>query len=133
MTKSFMLKVSAAAVALVMTSGGGMADVIPKGAGFAPVYGYWQATGGDMLFVDSKHSFATGGPDCKFTHFVVHKDSTLPGKEVFDIDMMCMDEGPDAKPVRVHQTWALREDANQKPILVVTEKTSVIVYSKRDC
>jgi hypothetical protein len=75
-----------------------------------------------MLFVDAKHSFGTGGPDCKFIHFVVHEDTNLPDKQVFDIDMMCLPEGQDAKPVRVHQTWALRETVDHLPVLVITEK-----------
>jgi len=125
-----MKKLLLVCVALLALCGSAIADVSPTG--FGRYLGYWQSTDGAMLFVDAKHSFGTGGPDCKFIHFVVHEDSNLPDKQVFDIDMMCLPEGPDAKPVRVHQTWALRETVDHLPVLVITEKNSVVVYTPRD-
>jgi hypothetical protein len=98
------------AAALALMTGAAMADVP---AGFGKYMGWWKSTEGAYLFVDAKHSFGTGGPDCKFTRFAVHADPH-ENYSGFEIDMMCVDEPQGAgnglparsfKPVRVHQLW----------------------------
>jgi hypothetical protein len=106
-------------------------------AGFGKYMGWWKSPEDAYLFVDKKHSFGTGGPDCKFTRFAVHTDPD-PGINYsgFEIDMMCEAEPQGAghglparsfKPVRVHQTWTL-DEMNDKPRLCIVEKGQAINY-----
>jgi hypothetical protein len=77
----------AAALVLMMASGAAMAADVP--AGFGKYMGWWKSPEGAYLFVDAKHSFGTGGPDCKFTRFAVHADPH-ENYSGFEIDMMCV-------------------------------------------
>jgi hypothetical protein len=129
--------VAAAALALMMASGAANADVRTP-AGFSRYLGWWKSPEGAYLFVDEKHSFGAGGPDCKFTRLAVHHTARDENYSGFEIDMMCSDEPQGVgnglparsfKPVRVHQTWTLSE-LDDLPTLAIVEKgQAAVVYT----
>jgi hypothetical protein len=99
--------------------------------------GWWKSTEGAYLFVDAKHSFGTGGPDCKFTRFAVYADPH-ENYSGFEIDMMCVDEPQGAsnglparsfKPVRVHQLWTLSEMDDVPTLAIVEKGQQSVVYT----